>query len=388
MSATKKRLPELDIAKMIAISLIIIQHTGKLPDRGLFFVTLMALPTFWILSGAMMGKSRDEQLTWNSFYYKKARTLLIPYVSFSILIEVAYWIFAYFTGARVDDPVLFADQITRTVTLMGMSTLWFLSTLFLMELLFYGYLQIDQKILYIQAKPLIRILVMVLFPVLGFTLMSYFQTLDIYAKGVFVDALRIHRIVYFWMILLCRVLVLMPFLFVGYFCRDIWELVKTSKRFLVIATVVSFLLTWILSGINKSAEMSMVVLWGSSHVLYYISACLGALGVLGLSTLIGMLGATKGFGKKLVDVLCYFGKNSLIIMATHLDLYVLFLVSYPVLVVLNRIPTITDGGRNALAAIGMLVGTLVVEIPIIAIINRYFSEIFTGKKHEGVKRGI
>ncbi|MGG1754302.1 acyltransferase family protein, partial [Bacillus pumilus] len=75
-----KRLEWVDAAKGIGILLVVMAHV-PIPDSFKQFIYSFHMPLFFLLSGMMFRSSSRPAL---SFIQKKAKSLLLPYLYFSI----------------------------------------------------------------------------------------------------------------------------------------------------------------------------------------------------------------------------------------------------------------------------------------------------------------
>nr|MDH3175794.1 acyltransferase family protein [Bacillus pumilus] len=154
-----KRLEWVDAAKGIGILLVVMAHV-PIPDSLKQFIYSFHMPLFFLLSGMMF---RSSSLPALSFIQKKAKSLLLPYLYFSIITYV-FWFtvtrFFAFKGQTDIDPfvpftgifISNADEARLTHNL----TIWFLTTLFLVEMIFFFMHRLTK------GKPAVLILLTVL----------------------------------------------------------------------------------------------------------------------------------------------------------------------------------------------------------------------------------
>lgn len=130
-----KRLNEIDILKGIGIILMIMGHIefGKYIDK---FIYSYHIPLFFIVSGILYSKS---QLKFSRWIKKKAKSLLIPYISFGVvylMIAIIQNIIHMRTISELKDNFFhFAWFNTDSLAIAG--AIWFLTALFITELIFY-----------------------------------------------------------------------------------------------------------------------------------------------------------------------------------------------------------------------------------------------------------
>ncbi|WP_284641729.1 acyltransferase family protein [Paenibacillus silviterrae] len=143
VSRGSARIPWVDQAKGWGIILVIIAHTQL--DQGWVgkYINSFHMPLFFLLSGYLF--SLDKYTGFGAFVRKKTQTLLIPYFGLAAL-SYLYFLFRFQFG----DPDYYKDlDITRQLLGVFYSAgtrewmdfnlpLWFLTCLFVVELLFYS----------------------------------------------------------------------------------------------------------------------------------------------------------------------------------------------------------------------------------------------------------
>lgn len=141
---TVNRITYLDMARGVGVVLMVIGHLiGALvaSDNKAWFsptshmIVSFHMPLFFILSGMVANLTRETEKSIKTVALRKIRTLLLPYVIFSIVI----WLMGYHTYCTHPGEIatgILWEQIISIVTLRGLSVMWFLPTLFLAEMIF------------------------------------------------------------------------------------------------------------------------------------------------------------------------------------------------------------------------------------------------------------
>ncbi|MFD5022790.1 acyltransferase family protein [Paenibacillus sp. NPDC058367] len=136
--STKDRKPWLDIAKGIGITSVVVGHSGHPIAQYLFW---FHMPLFFIISGFLFKPLNDwkEIKIWSE---KKAQQLLIPYLSFGVIISV----FLFFEDLSI---VKFFKNIIKLgyggEELSGAyGVFWFVTCLFLTKI-FFAFMQLAIK---------------------------------------------------------------------------------------------------------------------------------------------------------------------------------------------------------------------------------------------------
>ena len=130
----KERIDWPDIAKGLGIFLVVLGH-NSIPSGFFGWIYSFHMPLFFYLSGFLFSNDKYNS-TWE-LVLKKAQTLLLPYLSFFILIYV-YWLFViqkvWLNQTGSFQPILdFFYGSTHLKTIF--TPLWFLPTLFITEII-------------------------------------------------------------------------------------------------------------------------------------------------------------------------------------------------------------------------------------------------------------
>lgn len=132
---TPKRLDYLDFTRGIGIiSIVIIHHLKIFPHLHLF-LSMFAVPLFFILSGFLFEYQKQQRYPFKEFIIKKFLSLMYPYFTFSVLILLwNIFFFRIFTHSDSQTP-LWKIAILLFST-FGYRAFWFVPCLFLSLILF------------------------------------------------------------------------------------------------------------------------------------------------------------------------------------------------------------------------------------------------------------
>ena len=378
-SVTKSRIDYFDIAKGFGIILVIIAHTGFATDYLSCYINSFHMPLFFILSGMLSNYLNEINMELRPLVLKKIRGLMIPYISFSILYVVLYTVTYYMGLVKKED---FLQSVIYMITLYGDSTLWFLPALLIGYIVFY-FLQRKLKGFWVLAFSM------------ALALLSYLiQTLitPIWARNA--DNLLITNLIDFARGFL-RGFIVASFICLGYFIyqyvikgvystdndKDIsscgnenidqndnkftngsegkkvdYSDCNIAKRIkALIIGVFLLLVTAFLCRINTTVDFHRLVL--GNVIFFYINAVLGSVGLIFVCMAIRNL-----------KVISFFGRNSLVIMCTHLNFYILFAAINVAWIVNNYV---TRAKSYVFMAV-IVVSALLMETILIIIINRFF----------------
>ena len=345
----KERIGYYDIARGLGIIFVVIGHidTFYMPFRSVVITFHMAL--FFMISGMLFWENHTEERGYLESAKKKFIRIMVPYILFSILSiliefvrlalqEVFYW-------------PHFKALIVSVGSFYGNSVMWFLPALFVSEMLFLAIRKMKSDFV-----TIVSVLCLIVFAVWANTLNpggSEFQQ-SLYAamiRGIF-----------------CTV-----FVCAGYYIRKWIVPLKISGYVYAAAAVVLLGICVKINNINPKVDLRAMY-WGeyifatdssvkllSVRVIMYLAGALaGALGVICLCRMLDRFGNSP-----LYKALAFFGSNSLIIMATHLDFHVLH-YSMDLAAVLNQLVP-----GSAWYHAWILVFVFAAEAVLIKVINKY-----------------
>ncbi len=291
----KKRLKYIDMTKGLGIFMITYGHVTALDTPVDHWMDLFKVTLFYIVAGYLISMKNNytEISTWQ--YFKKlCKSLMIPYFTFSvvaILVRVAVRILKY----KEYMPLL-KEYIYRTISLRGISTLWFLPTLLISEMVFFYILKrkgIWKKIL--MGLTFIWPVVLAIFVQKELKIMS--------------ATMSEHQfmMVSFPILAWSKGLVAVWFVQMGYFGYKILSKLKNLSARFGIGIVLS-VLTIALSNWNPGIDFNNMKI-GQHQWIFFVGSLMGTFGALLVFEFL-----EKHFKLELFN---YYGKNSLILMATQ-----------------------------------------------------------------------
>lgn len=297
----KVRLNYLDIAKGMAISMIVLGHLFKSGSiMKLIFAFHVVL--FFMISGYLL-KFKDVNALSKKSINSRIRSVVIPYISFSLI-----YIIGDFIISKFDVSNLMWDSI-YTLMLIPRSALWFLPAFFIGEMLFLLILRFKNN--YVKLVLII---------------------------GCFAIPYGVTFIRYNFIILvIARALIACGFIGIGYYTKDIID--KISIRQALILFVISF----VMAQLNVSVDLYSLVI--GNIIMYVLTGFIASASVIVLC-------------KKMHTnrVLEFLGANSIIIMSTHqlilkssnifiennfIILLIIVILEYPIIKIIdNYVPCI------------------------------------------------
>ncbi|MDD3367266.1 MAG: acyltransferase [Lachnospiraceae bacterium] len=350
MNSTK-HVPYFDLARGMAILLVVLVHVEALGTNFRIYLVSFVLPVFFLVSGMLLSKTGSIKGDIFIFIKKRFGGIMVPYYLYSLLYLVVEYIYNRCNGSLADWP--WKQNLTDSLTLYGISVLWFLPVLFFGEILMALLFQFchERRILHI---PISAICIILLAGI------SYFFSLKIPAN------------VHIW-VMIFRIFLCLPFIGMGYYLYPRFQAWHFTLRKELFLGVVLLVITLPLSQINGSVDVHSLLV--SNVLLFYLSAFTGTLGVLFCCRLLEKIQYKAFIGKLIFYFLEFFGKNSLTVMVTHVDFYLLYAST---LIAISFIDYVKHA-KSYIFCASVWCMILLMELPIIWIVNHWLP-LLTGKR--------
>lgn len=342
---TKQRIAYLDMAKGIGIILVVIGHSTYASADLIKWITSFHMPLFFIVSGMLIFHTQEERGQGKETIIKKAKSIMLPYLSFSILYVFVNTLYYFYDPITM--PIMSVLAICyKSIILMGSSVLWFLPSLFLGEIIF----------LEIRRRTNHRVTVAIVFVIGILGLLGKKLLLPALSQGLVVDIV----------IVICRAAMPVVLLAIGYyimkFMKNAEDKISVRKQMPAKELALALLLLIVnilISHYNGVVDLSFMIF--NNDILFLIGAISGTMAVVLLCKNMKV--------EKLIKGLSYFGRNSLIIMATHIDFYVL-LIAIKISEGIQL--TLLHTSNQIVIYVFLALSILVMEIVIIYGYNRWF----------------
>lgn len=342
----KRELHYIDIAKGIAIFLVVLGHVYMTEDTCNRWIYSFHVPVFFIITGMLMEHSngwKKRKLTDNIL--TEVKRLLYPYAVFCIL-AYAYIVYVYFfEPGRVAYKRLYTT-IFDILILEGTSALWFLPAIF--------YAKIIHIITY--RSKLINIIMAVVSVVATYIISVYIKNVD---TSQMISAYRVKVI-----IVAGHSLCGFTFVVVGRYLYYFFEKVYSELNCVIKCMAIIVLLFANIMMQQKSGMVDVHMCVFPDFLRFYAGAVTGSMALLSACNMIGRLRIAE-----------YYGRASLIVMATHKPLPVLYysikLFNYTQNQVKDYIISVEY--RSVIGRIIIAVITMLLEILCIEMINRWLT---------------
>lgn len=333
INVSKKRFEWIDFCKFIAIFYMVWAHVG-MPSLMDKYIHVFHMPIFFFLSGYLFNIKGSKNL--KDFFIKKTKSLLVPYFMFS-LINYYFWAIAY---KSVNSPIpetqltLFKGIFTfNTIISPFKGVQWFLTCLFLVEIMFYMIIKIIKNNEFILG-----------FVLFLFSLAGYFYS-------------SIINVRLYWGI--DTALTALVFYGIGY----LFHKTNTSKikSFIFSPSLYKILILLIISIISTflNQYVNLRTLQYGNYFLFYLSSITSIIMYIMLSEYICR--CKKINNSKLYMYLLYIGRNTIVILVLN-QLFIQLLGK------LTKHITIISGDiRNIISAVIVVI----LMMPTAYVLNRY-----------------
>lgn len=298
MGKVDKRIDYLDYCKAIAIFLVTFAHIlGGMREQNAFDDSILILcysvelPIFYFITGIQHALQKND--TKKNSIRKKAKRLLYPYMTFSIL-YVCFDVFIILIKLLLHKNVdikMFIYDIIDMITTWGIGALWFLPTLFLAEVVF----------IYLHNKKVISLCISLAGIFIGRHLeMVYNDFLS--HKASFLQYMGSY---------ISRVLVAYSFVFLGYlgwkYLKSCIDKFKNNKRILIVSILLLFI-------------GSYIALYNYDIVDLHFGYCRNFLATYSSAIIlfIGIILFCSSISSGKCYILSWFGKHTLEIMALQI----------------------------------------------------------------------
>ena len=367
-SQNGRRITYLDMIRGIAIFLVVVGHSGLISHERNIWLSTFHLPAFFFVSGMLMQEKKEDEQDYIKIVLRKAKGIMLPYVWFSagsLLVDaIQIW-----RGEFTKD--ILSEHFIQTITLQGYSVLWFLPVLFIAEVLVLFLYKIMKRCKF--ASKYLSLAVFGLSVCLAVAAYYVYQAaLGANLPGLLTAEIRI----------VIKAVIAMGFVsgggLVATALKKFGKKEKLSKEgfraWLSDFNVIGLLLGGILSAINVLAVPYIQIMDFNNVNLGNPLVYLG----LGFTGTMGVLFICRSIPN--IPLITFYGQNSLIVMCTHLNFYVLNAG-----MVIGRDVFVPLPGPDGLQfMISSIVCTMLLEIPVILLIRIFFPFVLgRGYKRSG-----
>lgn len=309
-----------DIAKGIGIFLVVLGHIEYISLPLRYFLTAFHMPLFFVISGMLMKLAGEEKKNPSEFIRGKLRRMGRPYLVYSVV----YLIFGALPGIISGnyDKWNTIQNAWYSLCFYGNSVLWFLPAMFFGMLLLFALRK--------KCGHIFTIAFALAMAVIAYFLNDYLNILRVRFAADF-----IFSELYFLFVMLLRNFYALFFLTAGYYGLRLYEL-RINRWVKLIIAVVLLIAVYVISQANGPVDMHFCVV--GNPLMYVSAAIMGSFAIIFLSAFL------SGFSDNaLVRGICFYGVNSLTIMATHIDTYVMYVCVVAAMIFRNHVYMLSEG---------------------------------------------
>lgn len=351
---SKKRLDYLDMVKGIGIILVVLAHSTFCNESVLTVITSFHMPLFFIVSGILLHYTKEEEKPFSRIILNKARTMLIPYITFSVVcLSINYYY--VWKHPEIFGMDLIEKSFLQIGSLYGISVLWFLPALFLGELIFLLIRKHFSKVLTAIICLLLGVASIYLYPIINQEFVVKQDSLTLFLGYV--------------MIVVIRAALVQMFIAFGYFIK---LLLKEKEKVCLIEVFIAIILfvslIW-LSLQNGRVDIHFMIF--NQKIIYFYCALAG-----GMALILCCKNVAIYKFSLIRNPLQFLGKNSLIIMVTHLDALVLyFAIMYA-----NWLNLYITRAKVYMLYLNITIAIIVMELILIYVLNHWLFFLIGKKK--------
>ena len=284
------------------------------------------MPLFFIVSGLLINITNSaNNRSFCDNIKRKVSKIMYPYLTFSVCAIAVRLLVFFFTESNE-----YINVIVSTINLSGYSSLWFLPVLFIAEV---SFLAVHRS----KLPDFVVVLFLIIFSV-------------IFSEG--------NQEIHGFKNMAIRTSIATIFVFFGYYLFLLLDDFRTNnknKSMILVMGILMFIINIFLSQYNGLVDLHYSKI--NQPFMYYFCAAIGSVSIIIIIKYANLFNTIRG--------LRYFGKNSLILMATHLPLPI-FSVVTKLFLKINFVTNI-----RYFDDLIIFICLIICEIVIIEIINRY-----------------
>jgi len=294
---------------------------------------------FFIVSGLLFAYRHSEREPFGAYVKKRFCGMMIPYFWFSVIYILVDYYYLYAHPGLISQEFI-DSALLQALSLFGISVLWFLPTIFMGELCFYGLVR--------KCSPW-------MLGIVGFV-SAWLPALGMKLVRAYIDMEGSPALTWLGNLLmaLLRIFPAVIFLMAGYGLYYWLGRVRLKPVLEVSVGIGCLLLNGAAAFANGRVDMHFLVF--NNEFYYYLGACSATLGLILIFRHVRPLW-----------LLSFLGSNSLIIMLTHLDCQVMSQAIRFAVGMNQFIPRAKDFMFHVNLYAALLIGELVM----IVLINRF-----------------
>lgn len=300
----KKRLDYLDLMKGFGILLVVTSHIEDIPFAMRIWISAFTMPLFFVSGGILMAIKDEPSRDLKTSISKRFKGIIVPYLWFSL----SYFVLdiGNLLLHKIDEDMFWENLIT-SATFYGKSVMWFMPAFFLANVIF---LALKKRLG--DVGNIISIVVLVILAVFAKDALeaAYDANADSLLIKSLINTARVP----------VRAVIATPFVEFGYYFHKLMmkrhpkiddEPILPIRIVLIVVGVALLVGIYYIGLYNGIVDMHYLVT--GNIFIYYLAGLIGSYAIMMIS---------KGIPP--FKLLVYYGKNSLIVMAVHLEYYILW----------------------------------------------------------------
>lgn len=323
----KERLDYIDCAKGIGILLVVVAHHLQDMEGVCWWIYSFHMPLFFVITGYLYA-DRTKTATIKEAIFSGAKSLLYPYCIMSIILILWWIIFGAIMHTVPEEPI--KNIIIYSLSTYGYHALWFLPTMFAVSVSSKAY----------TARKRWGLLAV---SIVSGCFLSYLANTNQWCPGYWR-----YVVIYFG-----RFFLALSFVESGRYIHGFIQKISGTIEWIVLAVSLGISLLLHRENILVSMAFSRI----GNPIIYYVTAYAGSLSIF-------LLGK-KISGNRVGQKFRFWGKNTLIVMALHMDITIE--IAWIVLGITKLYKLVSF----KIASIMAILIELVLLYCIIQIINRY-----------------
>lgn len=292
----KDRIEYIDIAKGIGMLAVIFGHI-MLSGNGFVLAYAFDMPLFIFLSGLVFNKEKYPKF--KTFVISRSKSLLLPYVIFSVVTWALWAALSYVTHK---DVISYFNPLLQTVIAQGSGQyfvhnypLWFPTFLFLLEIIYY---------FVCKTPKIINTIICILLAVVGFFMIQPNDFFDFTLLPWSIEAVL--RAIIFYAL---------GNMFTSKFGTQKISAFINGKKVIAFIVWITSTALFVICAIYNGAVSIGSNIYGKSNILFYIVSVFGIISAILCSAFLEYINKRHSF--KALSFIKWIGRNSFFFMAIH-----------------------------------------------------------------------
>lgn len=331
-----KRIQYLDYTKGFAILLMVFGHVEVCNPHIFNWIYSFHMPIFFIICGMLMFfRKRDGDISWGKILRKRIYQLGFPYLFGTIFLVSLFLSLQYVSHT----PIKITDYLQQFIFLRGVSVMWFIPCYVVAEVCLAVVVSSSGKWMLVPFVLFIGL----------YVLINYYGLKSMHALNVARMALGC----------LCG--------FIGFKVAK-WNILQKCSSMIILCMIVVGTVLSQIEGYTSMSELNL-----GNPLLYFFTFLLLSIGFLSFFRRVEY-NCSKSICKKVGYIFSYWGRNSIIILITHILILELFrLLDY-------KMFNLSVQNAGFVGSIPLTILILALEIPIIYLANHQLRFLFGKKK--------